>query len=69
MSFNDMILKNIFIIFLITIFILLPVIPTMASEFDPGSIITDAEINDYKSMSYDDVVNFLKKRNGILDTY
>jgi len=64
-----MILKNIFIIFLITIFILLPVIPTMASEFDPGSIITDAEINDYKSMSYDDVVNFLKKRNGILDTY
>lgn len=69
MKINYMILKNVFIVFFIAIFLLSPIMPTFASEFDPSLIITDAEINDYRSMSYDDVVNFLKKRGGILDTY
>lgn len=42
---------------------------TLAAEFDPGFLISDAEIQDYKSMTQADIKNFLTKRNGTLESY
>ncbi len=60
--------KILFIVFTLN-FLLAPILPGLAVDFDPNFIVSDNEINDYKSMSYEDVLNFLKKHNGILDTY
>ncbi len=50
-------------------FLLTPVFPVFAGTFDPSFIISDAEINDYKSMTQEQVINFLKEKNSFLVDY
>jgi hypothetical protein len=60
--------KSIIAIF-IFYFLLMPVLPVFAGTFDPSFIISDAEINDYKSMTQEQVINFLKEKNSFLVDY
>ena len=60
--------KSIIAIF-IFYFLLTPVMPVFAGTFDPSFIISDAEINDYKSMTQEQVISFLKEKNSFLVDY
>ncbi len=53
---------NLIILFLIAI-------PTLAAEFNPNIIISDAELVDSKSMDLESIKSFLSKRNGTLKSY
>jgi hypothetical protein len=55
---------NFFVFFLI----FLPIL-TLGAEFDPGYLISDSEILNYKSMTQPEIQNFLAKRNGALAGY
>jgi hypothetical protein len=50
-------------------FLLMPVLPVFAGTFDPSYIISDAEINDYKSMTQAQIITFLREKGSFLADY
>ncbi len=42
---------------------------SLAAEFDPDYLISDNEMNNYRSMTLDDIDRFLAKREGTLKSY
>lgn len=60
--------QHFFNFFLLFALILTP-ITVLGAEFDPSYLISDSEILNFKSMSENDIVNFLNKRSGSLSNY
>lgn len=64
-----MITKKILPIILIILFITTPLLPVLATNFDPGFIISDFEYTDYNSMSLNDIQIFLETKGSYLAGY
>lgn len=62
-------LRNISISFFIMLFVVTPVLPALAAEFDPNFIVSDAEINDYNSMTLAQIEAFLREKDSYLTDY
>lgn len=64
-----MTIKNISICLLIVLFLITPILPVLAEEFDPNIIVSDEEINDYNSMTLQEIENFLTEKGSFLSNY
>ncbi len=62
-------MKKTFIIFLLLFLIFLPFKEIFALEFDPNYIISDEEMNDYQSMTLQDIKDFLANHHSFLLHY
>ncbi|NCF75293.1 MAG: hypothetical protein GWO87_02290 [Xanthomonadaceae bacterium] len=64
-----MIRKKSFIMLFIIFYTLFPALSMASMTFDPNYILSDEELEDYNSMSLNDVENFLGQQKGILKNY
>jgi hypothetical protein len=67
-------MKKVKIITILAIFCLLAsqnlgIKPVLAFEFDPNQIITDDDLNDYDSMDFAAIQDFLNNQDGVLKNY
>ena len=62
-------MKKIFIIAILSIFILQPSITINAASFNPGLILTDEELTNASAINQDQIKDFLKKKGSFLTNY
>jgi hypothetical protein len=61
--------KTIGVILFLILFAFSPIKPALAFDFEPSDIISDGELQDYKSMDLSAIQEFLNNQNGILKNY
>ncbi len=62
-------LKKILLTIFLGYFTFLPFVPLWANDFDPNYIISDEEINDYNSLTLQDIRDFLEEHGSYLAHY
>ncbi|MEA2089098.1 MAG: hypothetical protein U9O55_04675 [Patescibacteria group bacterium] len=62
-------IKKTFIVLFTISYFLSPLLSIASTTFDPNYILSDEELNNYKSMDFKDIEIFLNQREGILKNY